>query len=165
MFSQNISKKLSFIANIMLAVAIAFVITWTFFTRILMQGFSMNPSISNRDIVLVNRLYKNFLPLDRYDVIAFYVNNKESIKRVIGLPGDKIKISSSNIYVNDEKIDEKYLTSTLSSYTDINTTVSQDEYYVLGDNLDSSRDSRFEDIGNIHRSQIIGKVWHIIQSK
>ena len=55
--------------------------------------------------------------------------------------------------------------SSLSSYTDINTIVGEDEYYVLGDNLDSSRDSRFEDIGNIHKSQIIGKVWHIIESK
>lgn len=165
MISQTVKENLSLISSILIAIAIAFVVTWTFFTRILMQGFSMSPSISNRDIVLVNRLYKNFLSLDRYDVIAFYVNDKESIKRVIGLPGDKIKISSSNIYVNDEKIDEKYMTSTLSSYTDINTTVGNDEFYVLGDNLDSSRDSRFEDIGNIHRSQIIGKIWQIIKSK
>ena len=125
----------------------------------------MSPSIANRDIVLVNRLYKNFLTLNRYDVIAFYINDKESIKRIIGLPGDKIKISSSNIYINDEKIDEKYMTSSLSSYIDINTIVGEDEYYVLGDNLDSSRDSRFEDIGNIHRSQIIGKVWKVIETK
>ena len=130
-----------------------------------MQGFSMSPSINNRDVVFVNRLYKNLLTLNRYDVIAFYINDKESVKRIIGLPGDKIKISSSNIYVNDEKIDERYMNSTLSSYTDINTTVGVDEYYVVGDNLDSSRDSRFEDIGNIHKSQIIGKVWNIIKSK
>ena len=149
----------------MVAISIAFVITWTFFTRILMQGFSMSPSINNRDVVFVNRLYKNLLTLNRYDVIAFYINDKESVKRIIGLPGDKIKISSSNIYVNDEKIDERYMNSTLSSYTDINTTVGVDEYYVVGDNLDSSRDSRFEDIGNIHKSQIIGKVWNIIKSK
>lgn len=165
MISQNVKNNLSLVAGIILSVAIAFVITWTFFTRILMQGFSMSPSISNRDIVFVNRLHKSLIPLERYDIIAFYVNDKESVKRVIGLPGDKIKISSSNIYVNDEKIDERYMASTLSSYTDINTTVGLDEYYVLGDNLDSSRDSRFEDVGNIHKSQIIGKVWYIIKSK
>ena len=165
MISKELKNNLSIIVDMMLAIAIAFVITWTFFTRMLVQGFSMSPSIANRNIVLVNRLYKNFLSLNRYDVIAFYINDKESIKRVIGLPGDKIKISSSNIYINDVKIDEKYMQSSLSSYTDINTIVGEDEYYVLGDNLDSSRDSRFEDIGNIHKSQIIGKVWHIIESK
>ena len=165
MINKNVKKNLSFIVDIMVAISIAFVITWTFFTRILMQGFSMSPSINNRDVVFVNRLYKNLLTLNRYDVIAFYINDKESVKRIIGLPGDKIKISSSNIYVNDEKIDERYMNSTLSSYTDINTTVGVDEYYVVGDNLDSSRDSRFEDIGNIHKSQIIGKVWNIIKSK
>lgn len=165
MISKSVKKNLSIIVDLMLAITIAFVLTWTFFTRLLVQGFSMSPSIANRDIVLVNRLYKNFLTLNRYDVIAFYINDKESIKRIIGLPGDKIKISSSNIYINDEKIDEKYMTSSLSSYIDINTIVGEDEYYVLGDNLDSSRDSRFEDIGNIHRSQIIGKVWKVIETK
>ena len=77
MISQTVKENLSLISSILIAIAIAFVVTWTFFTRILMQGFSMSPSISNRDIVLVNRLYKNFLSLDRYDVIAFYVNDKE----------------------------------------------------------------------------------------
>lgn len=165
MINKSTKKNFSIIVDIMLTIAIAFVITWTFFTRLLVQGFSMSPSIANRDIVLVNRLYKNFLTLNRYDVIAFYINDKESVKRIIGLPGDKIKISSSNIYINDKKIDERYMTSNLSSYTDINTIVGEDEYYVLGDNLDSSRDSRFDDIGNIHKSQIIGKVWNIIQQK
>lgn len=163
MLSKEVKRTLIYIVSIILAVAIAFVITWTFFTRFLMQGFSMSPSINNRDIVFVNRLHKNLLPLSRYDVIVFYINDKENIKRIIGLPGDKIKISSSNIYVNDVKVDDKYFNSALSSYTDINTIVGEDEYYVLGDNLDSSRDSRFENVGNVHKSQIIGKVWRVFK--
>ena len=55
------------------------------------------------------------------------------------------------------------MTSTLSSYTDINTTVGNAEFYVLGDNLDSSKDSRFADVGNIKRSDIVGKVWFVLR--
>ena len=164
-FTNETKKSFIYITNILITIVIAFVITWTFFTRLLMQGFSMSPNINNRNIVFINRLYKNFFQLKRYDVIAFYINGKESIKRVIGLPGDKVKISSSNIYINDNLIDDKYLQQSLSSYTNIDIKVAENEYYVLGDNLDSSRDSRFEDIGTINRKQIIGKVWKVSKTK
>lgn len=165
MNNKEFKHNIGYIVDIIVVITIAFVVTWTFFTRILMQGYSMSPNINNRDIVFVNRLYKNFMQLHRFDIIVFNINGKDSIKRIIGLPGDRIKISSSNIYINDILVENEFLSSSLSSYMDTNVYIGKDEYYVLGDNLDSSRDSRFEEIGNIHRSQIIGKVWKIVNSK
>lgn len=160
-----IRKICFYIVDISLAITIAFFISWTFFSRVVMQGLSMAPIVSDRDTVIVNRLYKNLLVLNRYDLIAFNINGQESIKRIIGLPGDNIKISSGNVYINGEKISEDFIQSSLSSNIEQDVDVADNEFYVLGDKLDSSKDSRFEDIGNIKRKQIIGKVWYIIKNK
>lgn len=162
--NSNILLKLcQIIADIVFAIAFAFIISYTFFAVSLQQGFSMAPSINNGNIVIVNRLYKNFLPLERKDVIVFYLSGQESIRRIYGLPGETITISKGNLYVDDVLIDDFDLKNSLSSNIDQNVKLGPDEYYVLGDNLDSSNDSRFSDVGNVKRSNIKGKVWYIIK--
>jgi signal peptidase I len=151
------------IADIVFAVALAFTISYIFFAQVLQQGFSMAPYINDGNIVLVNRLYKNFLPLDKQDTIAFYNNGQESIKRIYGLPGETITISNGKFYINDIQIESEDLKNSLSSNIEQNVKLGDNEYYVLGDNLDSSKDSRFSDVGNINRKDIIGKVWFIIK--
>lgn len=123
----------------------------------------MTPAINDRNVVLVNRLYKNFLPLNRYDVIAFYIGDQESIKRIYGLPGEKIVIENGNLYVNDNKVEFENLKNSLSSNIEQNVKLGDNEYYVLGDNLDSSKDSRFNDVGNVKKTDIIGKVWFVFK--
>lgn len=162
--NSNILLKLcQIIADIVFAIAFAFIISYTFFAVSLQQGFSMAPSINNGNIVIVNRLYKNFLPLERKDVIVFYLSGQESIRRIYGLPGETITISKGNLYVDDVLIDDFDLKNSLSSNIDQNVKLGPDEYYVLGDNLDSSNDSRFSDVGNVKRSNIKGKVWYIVK--
>ena len=153
------------ITDFSLIAVLAFFISWSFLSRVIMQGFSMNPVIRDRDVVLVNRLYKNVIPLSRYDIIAFNLDGQENIKRIIGLPGDFIKISSGNIYINLNKVEETFLQDSLSSSIDNEVYVNDNEYYVLGDNLDSSKDSRFKDVGNINKNNIIGKVWRVIRTR
>ena len=139
--NSNILLKLcQIIADIVFAVAFAFIISYTFFAVSLQQGFSMAPSINNGNIVIVNRLYKNFLPLERKDVIVFYLSGQESIRRIYGLPGETITISKGNLYVDDVLIDDFDLKNSLSSNIDQNVKLGPDEYYVLGDNLDSSNE-------------------------
>ena len=163
MNSNFILKLCQIVTSIVFAVACAFIISYTFFAVSLQQGFSMAPYINNGNIVLVNRLYKNFLPLEREDVIVFYLSGQESIRRICGLPGETVSISKGNLYINDVLIDSFDLKNSLSSNIDQNVKLGDDEYYVLGDNLDSSNDSRFPDVGNIKRANIKGKVWRIIK--
>ena len=127
------------------------------------QGFSMVPYINDSNIVLTNRLYKRFLRLKRNDVIVFYVEGQESIKRIYGLPGETITISDGNLYIDDIQVQDFDLKNSLSSNISQNVKLASDEYYVLGDSLDNSRDSRSPDIGNIKRENIIGKVWFVIK--
>ena len=123
----------------------------------------MAPYINDGNIVLVNRLYKNFLPLNKQDVIVFYNNEQMSIKRIYGLPGETITISNGKFYIDDIQVESEDLKNSLSSNIEQNVKLGENEYYVLGDNLDSSKDSRFADAGNINRKDIIGKVWYIIR--
>lgn len=123
----------------------------------------MAPYINDGNIVLVNRLYKNFLSLNKQDVIVFYNNDQISVKRIYGLPGETITITNGNFYINDIQVESEDLKNSLSSNIEQNVKLGEDEYYVLGDNLDSSKDSRFADVGNISSKDIIGKVWFIIK--
>lgn len=151
------------IADVVFAVALAFTISYILFGQVLQQGFSMAPYINDGNIVLVNRLYRNLFPLNKQDVIAFYNNGQESIKRIYGLPGETITISNGNFYIDDIQIESEDLKNSLSSNIEQNVKLGENEYYVLGDNLDSSKDSRFADVGNISKDDIIGKVWFIIR--
>jgi len=161
---ENTILKISqLVVDVVFAVSLAFIISYTFFAQVLQQGFSMAPYINDRSVVLTNRLYRNVLPLNRNDVIAFYVNGQESIKRIYGMPGETITISNGNLYVNDIQLENEDLKNSLSSNIDQNVKLGDDEYYVLGDNLDSSKDSRASDVGNISKKNIIGKVWFIVR--
>ena len=163
MDENTILKISQLVVDVVFAVSLAFIISYTFFAQVLQQGFSMAPYINDRSVVLTNRLYRNVLPLNRNDVIAFYVNGQESIKRIYGMPGETITISNGNLYVNDIQLENEDLKNSLSSNIDQNVKLGDDEYYVLGDNLDSSKDSRASDVGNISKKNIIGKVWFIVR--
>lgn len=163
MDEKLVIKICKVIADIVFAVALAFTISYIFFAQVLQQGFSMAPYINDGNVVLVNRLYKNFLPLNKQDVIVFYNNEQMSLKRIYGLPGETITISNGKFYINDIQVESEDLKNSLSSNIEQNVKLGENEYYVLGDNLDSSKDSRFADVGNINRKDIIGKVWYIIR--
>ena len=163
MDEQVVLKICRVITDIIFAVAVAFIVSYVFFAQTLQQGFSMAPYINDGNIVIVNRLYKNALPLFKDDVIVFHNNGQDSIKRIYGLPGETVTISNGNFYINDIKIENDNLKNSLSSNIDQNVKLAEDEYYVLGDNLDSSKDSRFADVGNINRSDIVGKVWFVLR--
>ena len=163
MDEKLVLKICRIVVDIIFAVAVAFIVSYVLFTQRLQQGFSMAPYINDGNIVLVNRLYRNVLPLYKNDVIVFNNNGQDSIKRIYGLPGETITISNGDFYIDDIKIENDNLKNSLSSNIDQNVKLGEDEYYVLGDNLDSSKDSRFADVGNIKRSDIVGKVWFVVR--
>ena len=163
MNSKIVLKFCQIIADVVFAVSLALIISYSFFTPCLQHGFSMVPYINDSNVVLVNRLYRKLFKPKRKDVIVFYVDGQESIRRIYGLPGETITIYSGNFYIDDVQMQDFDLKNSLSSNISQNVKLAADEYYVLGDSLDNSMDSRSPDIGNIKRENIIGKVWFIIK--
>lgn len=132
-------------------------------------GHSMNPSLSEGDVVFVNKLSYKFGDVERYDIVVFpykYDNSRKLVKRVIALPNEKVEIKDGILYVNDEKLEEYYgiykkRNDGEQSTTYVNwgpVTLGDDEIFVLGDNRNQSDDSRSSDVGLVKTDDIIGKV-------
>ena len=122
------------------------------------EGTSMEPTLSNGDIVLLTKTTR----FDHGDLCGFTWNNKLLIKRVIGLPGDWIEMDTDgNIYLNGEKLDEPYVQQKDFGECDLEFPfqVPQEQYFVVGDMRESSIDSRNSLIGCIPKDQIVGKVF------
>ena len=131
-------------------------------------GGSMEPTLLDKDVVLLNKFkYIVFSP-EKDDIIVFQpagnLNAKTSVKRVVGVPGDKILISGGNLYVNGTRYKDKAETEPMKDAGRAKTemVLTDDEYFVLGDNRNSSEDSRYETVSNVKKSEIIGKVWFCI---
>jgi signal peptidase I len=125
--------------------------------RIRVDGNSMEPNFHNGDYVVVNRLAFRAGEITRGDVVVFpYPKNPEVdyIKRVIGLPGDRVAIYNGSVYVNGSTIEEPYLLEApYGNYAEH--IVPEGEVFVLGDNRNNSEDSR--SWGFLDIDQIIGK--------
>ena len=122
------------------------------------EGTSMEPTLSNGDIVLLAKTTR----FEHGDLCAFTWNNKLLVKRVIGLPGDWIEIDTDGIvYLNGDKLEEPYVEQKALGECDLEFPfqVSQEQYFVIGDMRESSIDSRNTVIGCIPKDQIVGKVF------
>lgn len=120
-------------------------------TPVRVDGDSMNPTLSNNQILLLNKMDKNY---KRFDVIVFNHNGNKLVKRIIGLPGDKVTYTDNKLYINDKLIKEKYTRKNTDDFT--SDKVPSDMYFVLGDNRSNSLDSRY--IGFVSKSDIEGVV-------
>lgn len=150
------------------AVLVAFVVVFSMGMKISVIGVSMEPALYNGHEVLVNRfLYKMMSP-GRGDVIVFLPNGNPNshyyLKRVIGLPGEKIQILNGYVYINGELLeeDESYDIIADPGIAETEITLESDEYFVLGDNRNASEDSRSGNIGPVKRDTITGKAWFYI---
>ena len=150
---------------------LAFVAVWYFGQQVSTVGDSMNPVLSNGDVVLVNRIVYNTTTPKRGDIIVFKPKGNENahyyIKRIIGLPGETVEIMENHIYIDGEKLEEDYETTDIDDVGIVNEKIQLDgdEYFVLGDNRKSSEDSRIADIGNVKREYINGKSWVVLSPK
>lgn len=132
-----------------IVILIVVVLVRTFIaTPIKVNGNSMYKTLEGTEFMILNKLAK----VDRYDIVVIDAHNDELIKRVYGLPGEKISIENNTIYINDKKIDDVYAYGETSNYESI--ILESDEYFILGDNRAVSLDSRT--IGPVKKSQIKG---------
>ncbi len=123
------------------------------------EGYSMEPNFHDGQFLLVNKVVYFLHHPQRGDVIVFHFPQnvkKNYIKRVIGLPGEKVRIQEGRLYVNDGLIDEPYPFNH-ADYDWGPVTIGPDEYFVLGDNRPESSDSHFW--GMLPAKLIVGKAW------
>lgn len=122
------------------------------------EGSSMSPAIESGDQLSVDSGYYAAHPLHRGDIIVFRAPDERAfVKRVVGLPGETIKLDRSALFVNGKRSTDVTLKGSATITGNIE--LSEDELYVLGDNYAHSYDSRF--IGPVRKSSIIGKVTKI----
>ena len=138
--------------------AVAVLIATLILPVLQIEGTSMEPTLSNGDIVLLTKTTR----FNRGDLCGFTWNNKLLIKRVIGTPGDWVEIDTDGtIYLNGEMLEEPYVEQPAFGECDLEFPfqVPQEQYFVVGDMRESSIDSRNTLIGCIPKEQIVGKVF------
>ncbi len=129
------------------------------------SGSSMETTLHDTDHLILEKLSYQFGDPKRFDIIVFrpYSDEKDVyyIKRIIGLPGEKVQIIGSDIYINGELLEEDYGCEKIIDGGIANESIElgEDEYFVLGDNRNNSKDSRDPSIGPIHKSSIMGRAW------
>jgi len=126
---------------------------------------SMEPTLYKGESYLVDKISYRFTDPERFDIVTFKYKYKEKtyyVKRIIGLPGDKVYIDEyGTIFINDEVLVEHFGNEVIENAGLASEPIilGEDEYFMMGDNRNDSQDSRFPNVGAVKRDQILGKLW------
>lgn len=144
-----------------LAVSIAasiFIITFLY-QPVRVEGTSMLPELQDQDRLFINKFVYHFEKIERGDVVVFHYPRdpeKSYIKRVIALPGDRLRIDHGKVYVNDRIVDESYVPAQYKDSRSLEQEIVPEEaYFVMGDHRSISSDSR--EFGPVRKDLIYGK--------
>src|SRR5690349_12559060 len=149
----------NWVRDLFFALVFSFFIILFFYQPVKVEGGSMEPGLEDQERIFINKLVYRFESIERGDIIVFRYprdTHKSFIKRVIGVPGDHIRISFGHVFINGQELSEPYVPADYadaSSFAEI--VVPNNAYFVLGDHRSMSRDSR--DFGPVMRSYIYGK--------
>lgn len=152
---------LKFCVFLLIVLVLSFFLTNYVFRRTIVRNVSMQETLYDGDNIIMDEIPSHLKNIKRFEIICFknYTEKELIIKRVIGLPGETVRIKDGIIYIDGEEIrDVKGLSEPKEAGLAASDVVlADDEYFVLGDNRDESIDSRFAEIGNIRQKDIIGK--------
>lgn len=160
-------EMISTLLYLLIVLSITYVVIHYVGQRTEVQGASMESTLNDGDNLIVDKITYRFRDPQRFDIIVFpfqYEEDTYYIKRIIGLPGETVQIDlDGTIYINGEVLEENYGREIIKP-ENVGIAVKpvvlgEDEYFVMGDNRNNSSDSRIEAVGNIHRSDIIGRAW------
>ncbi|MDI9490065.1 MAG: signal peptidase I [Saccharofermentanales bacterium] len=163
--SDKLLQFLDWLRTFLFIILIGLFISLFVIQRNTISGPSMEPTLQNNDQIFVEKISKYF-KIERGDIVTIDEAEDDHphnllIKRVIGLPGEKIEINDGVVYINDQELIEEYLpngvvTTANPEMEHTSEILGEDEYFVLGDNRSVSKDSRR--LGPVHKDQIIGKL-------
>ena len=159
-----VRELLSMLMYIVIVLVLAFVVIHFIGQRTQVSGPSMIPALEDKDNLIVDKLSYRFRDPSRFDIVVFpYYYEEETyyIKRIIGLPGETVQLDNGSIYINGEVLQETYGKEATqdSGIAENPIVLGDDEYFVMGDNRNESKDSRDPSVGNIKRADIIGRAW------
>ncbi len=153
------------IAEIAAVVFLAYLIVNYALEKTEMIGISMEGTLKDHDKVIINKFTYRFTDPKRFEVIVFQESGNEhsyyDIKRIIGLPGERIQIIDGQIYINGEVVEDIVNVDQMNNYglATEEILLEENEYFVLGDNRNNSEDSRFASVGTILKEEIIGQAF------
>lgn len=169
---KTIKESIRFLIEVVVVIFIAWLIITFALKKVSVIGSSMETTLYNGEDVIVNKSSYLILSPRREHIVAFYPEPEEGediadmddtvirIRRIVGLPGEKIIIRDGKIYINGEELEEKYPFETMNSagraVSEIQ--LEEDEYFVLSDNRNDMDDSRNTSFTRIRKKNIIGKV-------
>jgi signal peptidase I len=145
--------------DLLFAVLVSFFIILFLYQPVKVEGGSMEPGLEDQERIFINKIVYRWESISRGDIVVFHYPRdprKSFIKRVIGLPGDRVRIAFGHVYLNGKAVEESYVPEDFldtRSYPD--TMIPAGSYFVLGDHRSMSNDSR--DFGPVQRSFIYGK--------
>lgn len=151
---------------LLIAFGLAFLIRYFLFGSYIVDGPSMKPNFHTGERIIVNKLLYEFREPKRGEVIVFHApDNKDFIKRVVGLPGETVKVQGDTVFINGQAVDEPFLNEAIEkakqsgkTYNDLNwpeSKVPEGTVFVMGDNRSDSTDSRM--IGPVPFDNIVGR--------
>ncbi|RDW17988.1 signal peptidase I [Oceanobacillus chungangensis] len=143
---------------IVIAIIIALLLRTFIFATSIVEGESMEPTLEDGERVILNKLVYLINDPDRGDIVIIQRPYKNYVKRVIGLPGEKIEIIAGELLIDGKPYDQDFITDEVIKHTGNfgPITVPEESYFVLGDNRAISKDSR-NGLGFIDEEEIIGK--------
>lgn len=152
-------KKIKEISIYLLIIVMVILIRTFIITPVRVNGTSMDPTLKNGEIMILNKIKYNKNDIKRFDIVVVKMDKELLIKRVIGLPNEEVKYIDNKLYINNEYVEETFLNedvyTTNFSLRDINLEkIPENCYLVLGDNREVSLDSRT--FGCFSKDKILG---------
>ena len=156
------------IVDIIVIVCAAFLMINFFFDNTSITGHSMNNTLKNDDVMLVNKVAFKYRDPKRYDVIIFKPNignvSDYYTKRIIGLPGETVQIIDGKVYIDGDVLKDDVIDEVIYNAGNAAKSIKlgYNEYFVLGDNRNNSDDSRFSNVGFVKYEDIVGMPWFVV---
>lgn len=156
-YAEGVAYELT--RGILLFALILVLINYFVITIHVVQGESMEPNFSTGQFIFTNKISYLVSEPKRGDVVVLKFpgdpEKQKYIKRIIGLPGEKLEIKDSKIFINDKKLLETYIDENVLTYPDMKVKIGENEYFIIGDNRLNSSDSR--SWGVARKNDLIGK--------